>query len=66
MFNTHIPTYLNINHLSKKEMLKLTNMELNEDKIKEFKEFALEKYGEYVCVPISMIMLSKFKLLKFK
>ena len=47
-------------------MLKLTNMELEEDKIKEFKEYALQKYGEYVCVPISMIILSKFKLLKFK
>jgi len=66
IFNTHVPTFLNINHLSKKEMLKLTNIDLDEEKIKEFKEYALEKYGEYVCVPISMIMLSKFKLLKFK
>jgi hypothetical protein len=65
-FNTHVPTYLNLNNLSKNEMLKLTNIELDESKINEFKEYAIKKYGEYVCVPISMIILSKFKILKFK
>lgn len=66
VFNTHVPTFLNLNTLTKNDMYKLTNTELDEDKVQEFKKYALEKYGEYVCVPISMILLSKFKLLKFK
>ncbi len=66
VFNTHIPTFLNLNTLTKNDMYKLTNTELDEGKVQEFKKYALEKYGEYVCVPISMILLSKFKLLKFK
>ena len=59
IFNTHISTYLNINELTKKEMLKLTNIKLNDDKIKEFKNYALKKYGEHVCVQVSLIILSK-------
>ncbi len=66
IFNTHISTFININNLSKNEMLKLTNEELNEDKIQEFKKFALEKYGDYACIPISMIVLSKFKIMEIK
>ena len=66
VFNTHISTFININNLSRNEMLKLTNEELNDDKIKEFKDFALKKYGDYACIPISMIILSKYKFSDLK
>ena len=48
-----------INKLNKNEMLKLTNQELSEEKIDEFKKYALEKYGDYASVPISVIILRK-------
>ena len=57
---------LNINDLNKIEMLKLTNEKLDDDKIEEFKQFALKKYGSSVCVPISLIILSKIKILEPK
>lgn len=62
IFNTYIPIYLDICNLSKKEMLKLTNENIDNKKINEFKNFALEKYGEYICVPISFLILSKIKI----
>jgi hypothetical protein len=66
IFNTHVSTFLNINDLNKIEMLKLTNEKLDDNKIEEFKQFALEKYGSSVCVPISLIILSKIKILEPK
>lgn len=62
IFNTIIPTYLNIDKLTKNEMFKFTNVELDEEKIKKFKNYALQKYGRHVCVPISFIILSKLKI----
>ena len=59
-FNTHISTFVNINKLNKNEMLKLTNQELSHEKIEEFKNYALEKYGDYASVPISVIILKNF------
>ena len=38
-------------------MLKLTNENISDEKIEDFKKFALEKYGDYVSVPISVIIL---------
>ena len=57
IFNTHISTFLNVNKLNKIEMLKLTNENISDEKIEDFKKFALEKYGDYVSVPISVIIL---------
>ena len=62
---THVKTYLNLNKLSKKEILKLTNKELSDEQIQDFKEYALNKYDDYVSVPISVIILSKIKMLTF-
>ena len=61
VFRTHLSTYVNINNLDKQEMKKLTNEDLDNDKIKEFKEYAFKKYGQYASVPISMFVLSKLK-----
>ena len=60
LFNYNIHTYLNLNKLSKNEMLKLTSQEIDDNKIKEFKEYASSKYGEYVNIPISLFVLSKY------
>ena len=49
-----------MNKLSKNEMLKLTSQEIDDNKIKEFKEYASSKYGEYVVIPISLFVLSKY------
>jgi hypothetical protein len=58
IFNTYIPIYLDICNLSKKEMLKLTNEKLDNKKIIEFKNYALNKYGNHISVPISFLILS--------
>lgn len=59
IFNTHIPNYINLKNLTKDELLKLTNINLDNNKIKQFKKYANKKYGEHVCVPVSIIILSK-------
>jgi hypothetical protein len=59
IFNIHIPNYINLKNLTKNELLKLTNINLDNNKIKEFKKYANKKYGEHVCVPLSIIILSK-------
>tara|TARA_B100000524_G_scaffold338394_1_gene229791 strand:+ start:106 stop:807 length:702 start_codon:yes stop_codon:yes gene_type:complete len=59
IFNTHISTFLNINKLNKKEMLKLTNKDISDSKIDEFKKYAIKKYGDYVNVPISILIIKK-------
>lgn len=60
VFNTIIHTYLNLNNLSEKEMLKFTNEKIDSEKLKEFKDFAYSKYGDYVNIPISLFVLSKY------
>ena len=62
IFNTNIPLYLDILNLSNKEMLKLTNKKIDSKKITEFKNYALKKYGNYICVPVSFLILSKLKI----
>ena len=59
IFNIHIPNYINLKNLTKDELLKLTNINLDNNRIKEFKKYANKKYGEHVCVPLSIIILSK-------
>ena len=59
IFNTHIPIFINLKDLTKDELLKLTNINLDDNKIKDFKKYANKKYGEHVCVPVSIIILSK-------
>lgn len=59
IFNTHIPIYINLNNLTKNELLKFINFNFDDNKIKEFKKYAKKKYGDHVCVPVSIIILSK-------
>lgn len=63
LFNTHVSTYLNLNKLTKKEILRITNHECSDQKLEEFKKIAIDKYGDIICVPISIIILSKYKFL---
>lgn len=61
LFHTHLSTFININNLDQKEMKKLTNENLDDEKINQFKEFAYKKYGQFASVPISMFVLSKIR-----
>lgn len=59
LFNTNINTYLNLDNLSKNEMLKLTNENIDDEKLSKFKNFAISKYDTHVIIPISIFILSK-------
>ena len=62
VFNTHIPTYFEINNFNKKNLSKLLKYELNDDELLKLKTTIKNEYGNSISVPIAVVILSKFRI----
>ena len=60
IFNTHISTYLNINNINTIQLSQLLKKECSENDLTLFKNIVSEEFGEFISVPIAVIILSEF------
>lgn len=60
IFNTHIPTFVNINKLTSANLSQIIRKKCDHNDLDQFKIIAKENYGEIISIPISVIILSNF------
>ena len=60
IFNTHIPTYLNIKDINLSCLSQILRRDCKIDDLNKFKSFAIENFGELIQIPISVLILSNF------
>lgn len=61
IFNTHIPTFINIKEINTTCLSQLLRKKCTDNDLIKFKNFVLENYGEHIQIPISVLILSNFK-----
>ena len=61
IFNTHIPTFLNLNELTLDSLNQITREKCKEDELKKIKDYIKDNYGSYISIPISVLILSNLK-----
>lgn len=61
IFNTHIPTYLDLNELTLDNLNRIAREKCKEHDFKLIKDYIRNTYGNYISVPISVVILSKLK-----
>jgi hypothetical protein len=60
IFNTHIPTFININKLNCTNLSQILRKKCDDNDLDQFKIIAKENYGDFISIPISVIILSNF------
>ena len=60
IFNTHIPTIVNINKLNSTNLSQILRKKCDNNDLEKFKKIAFENYGEFISIPIAVIILSNF------
>lgn len=60
IFNTHIPTFININKLNCANLSQILRKKCDDNDLDQFKIIAKENYGDFISIPISVIILSNF------
>ena len=60
IFNTYIPTFVNINNLNSTNLSQILRKKCDDNDLDKFKIIALENYGEFISIPIAVIILSNF------
>lgn len=61
IFNTHIPTFLNLSELTLNSLSQITREKCNKDDLKKIIDYIKDNYGSYISIPISVLILSNFK-----
>ena len=61
IFNTHIPTFINVNSLNLLSLSQIIRKKCNNNDLLKFKEYTIKNYGENIEIPISVIILSNIK-----
>jgi len=60
IFNSYIPTFINVNKLDINSLSKILRKECDDNDLRKFQLNAIENYGEFISIPISIIILSNF------
>lgn len=60
IFNTHVPTFVNINNLDINNLSQILRKKCDDTDLQKFKLIAKEEYGEFISIPISIMILSNF------
>ena len=62
IFNTHIPTFTNIKDINTTCLSQLLRKRCSEEDIVKFRDFVLKNYGDYIQIPISVLILSNIRI----
>ena len=61
IFNTHIPTFVNVKEVNTTCLSQLLRKKCTEEDLSKFKNFVLKNYGDHIQIPISVLILSNIK-----